>query len=419
MSLLLAPVPRLHRRLARQALGLVFLAVLAGLIGLAVALYDHAFTPTVPVTLRLTSAGDQFAPPAEVKLRGIVVGEVTAVSSTGSGALVRMALHPSAVALVPANVLARVVPKTLFGEKYVDLVIPAHPSARRVYPGEVIGTDRSRAALEVATVFDHLLPLLTQVAPAQLDETLTAVATALRGQAGPLGANLAAAGAYLTRFNPHLATVDADIAALAAEVDHLAAAEPALVGAAGNFSVNAATLTAKQDTLAALLAQGLAFATTATSVLDTNATNLVALARVSTPTLGLLARFSPEFPCLAEGLTALEPRLDQVFGPGPELHITLQDVPDRGGYTSYPADLPTLTQVPDTGPNCYGLPAAPQNNVYPGQPSAGAAATSPVLAQQAQVDRLVRLMQGPSTPVSSLDTLLLGPLLAGARVSLS
>src|SRR3954454_21928460 len=108
--------------------GVVFLVVIALLVGLTVAIYDKVFVDVVHVTLETNRVGNQLAPPADVKLRGMIVGEVRKVSSDRTRASVDLALTPSTVGLIPSNVTARLLPKTLFGEKFVDLQIPSQPS---------------------------------------------------------------------------------------------------------------------------------------------------------------------------------------------------------------------------------------------------------------------------------------------------
>ena len=84
--------------------GVVFLLVLALLVGLSVAIYQKKFTDVVRVTLETDRVGNQLAPPADVKLRGMIVGEVRAVSSDGRKATIDIALKPRTVGLIPANV---------------------------------------------------------------------------------------------------------------------------------------------------------------------------------------------------------------------------------------------------------------------------------------------------------------------------
>lgn len=123
---------RVAKVLRLRLYGLVFIAVLALLLSLAVAVYQQAFTPVVRITLEADSLGNQLDPRADVKLRGLLVGEVRAVRADGEKATLDIALKPEHVAHIPADVHARLLPKTLFGEKYVDLVAPRGTNARAI-----------------------------------------------------------------------------------------------------------------------------------------------------------------------------------------------------------------------------------------------------------------------------------------------
>ena len=68
--------------------------------------------------------------------------------------------------------------------------------------------------------------------------------------------------------------------------------------------------------------------------------------------LELLAAYSPEYPCLLQGLVALQPRVEQVFSGG-RMHITLEVTRDNGGYVRG-RDEPVYGA--HNGPNCRGLP---------------------------------------------------------------
>src|SRR5262249_38111159 len=111
--------------LLRRALGLAFVVVLASALTLSVLVYHKAFTPVVWVTLRADHTGMQLSDGAEVKLRGVAVGEVRQISADGDRATLRLALDPVAAGQIPSNVAARLLPKTLFGERYVAFVIPS------------------------------------------------------------------------------------------------------------------------------------------------------------------------------------------------------------------------------------------------------------------------------------------------------
>ncbi len=108
----------------RRLLGLAFVVVLAAAMSLSVLAYDKAFTPVVLVTLRTDHTGLQLNQGADVKLRGVIVGEVRGIAANGQTATLRLALDPAQARRIPANVSARMLPKTLFGERYVDLEAP-------------------------------------------------------------------------------------------------------------------------------------------------------------------------------------------------------------------------------------------------------------------------------------------------------
>lgn len=410
------PVRALGRTARMRALGVVFVGLCAGLLVLAVLVYDKAFTPVVRVTLRADSIGNQLVVPADVKLHGIVVGEVREVHSNGRTATLDLALHPGDVRLIPPDVRARILPKTLFGEKFVDLVPPAHPAPGHIAAGAVISQDRSSTAIELQHVFDDLLPLLRTLKPAQLNETLSALADALQDRGEQLGANIELADGYLTRLNPHLPTIDADISGLADLAANLDRAAPDLLGLARNASVTNRTLATQRQTLAHLISSAQGFSTTTTRFLQRNANRLITLASVSRPSLQVLAAYSPEYPCLLKGLTDFEPRVEQAFGPGPYLHIALQAVPSRGGFVQG-KDTPNYHDYSPA--NCWGLPWQGHRSPDPLPAAPGDLGPVGSPAEQKVIGALVAPVLGgaPDAGTGTLADLLLGPMLRGTAVS--
>jgi ABC-type transporter Mla subunit MlaD len=91
--------------------GVAFLAVLALLVGLSVAKYAGAFRSGVPVTMEVDRVGNQLTSRADVKVRGMVVGQVDEVATNGAHAVVSMTIDPDKVATIPANVSARLLPQ--------------------------------------------------------------------------------------------------------------------------------------------------------------------------------------------------------------------------------------------------------------------------------------------------------------------
>src|SRR5512135_3893150 len=95
--------------------GALLLVVTIGLVWLAILAFDQYFTPATYVTVHVQRAALQLLPGSDVKVRGIIVGSVADITSTGQGADLRLRLQPGKAATLPANVTVRMLPKTLFG----------------------------------------------------------------------------------------------------------------------------------------------------------------------------------------------------------------------------------------------------------------------------------------------------------------
>ncbi|HET6815897.1 MAG TPA: MCE family protein [Mycobacteriales bacterium] len=365
-------------RVKRRLQGVAFLAVVAALLGFTVAVYNKSlpWQSSAKVTLDADRIGNQLVVPADVKLNGILVGRVSGVSVSGDHARMTLQIDKSKLSEIPADVEARILPKTLFGEKFVELVRPPGTSPtvqQHLRAGDVIQQDHSKTAIELQTVFSHLVPLLRTLQPAELSVTLSNLASALRGRGDALGHNLELVNTYFSRFNPDMPNFQHDISALADMASNYADAAPDLLATLRNFSANARTFTAKQDVYAQFLTGSQDFAETATRVFGNNADRLIKLADVSQPVADLYAKYSIVLECLPNGLAIYDrTRLEQTFGQGPYLHITLTPVGDRGPYG--PNDRPKKSDITSMvlPPNCYGLPYGshglhPVMERYPGQ----------------------------------------------------
>ncbi|MCW2722347.1 MCE family protein [Pseudonocardia sp.] len=340
--------------------GLAFIAVIVLLIALAIGKYAGAFDSGVPVTLKVDTVGNQLADGGDVKVRGLIVGSIKQISTEGDGATVQLSIDPKMVGQIPADVTARLLPKTLFGEKFVSLVPPADPTSQRIAAGDVIGQDRSQSAREVDQVLNHLLPLLQAVKPQQLATTLGSLSQALQGRGTELGQTLVQLNTLLDGLNPSIPDLQDDVTQLADFSENLSDAAPDLLNALNDFTVTSKTIVDQKDGLAQVFSSLTGASDDLKGFLDANGENLISLTAASRPTLATLARYAPEFPCLLGQLTDVIPRVDAAFGKGtnePGLHITLEVVNNRGKYV--PGEEPKY--LDDRGPRCYPiLPLGPQ-----------------------------------------------------------
>jgi virulence factor Mce-like protein len=342
-------------RVVRQRLqGVAFLVVLALLLGLSVAAYQKAFTEVARVTLETDTAGNQLQEASDVKVRGVIVGDVREVAASADGATIELAIKPEYLDQIPADVSARLLPKTLFGERFVALQLPENPGQDRLADGDVIGQDRTENAIELQRVIDDTLPLLQAVQPEDLSFTLGAVADALRGRGDELGANLAATGEYFGEINTVLPELQTDISGLADFAETYEGAADDLLAVLDNLAVTNTTVVDQAEQLRRTFTVGASSANVTAGFLETNEANLISLAETSRPVLGVFAKYSPVYPCLLDGLARSVPRIGETFGSDgdPALNLNIQiTFPPRNAYQ--PGDQPIYADT--SGPDCRGL----------------------------------------------------------------
>lgn len=348
----------------RRGLGVGYIVLVIALLWLSIAFYQKKFDPVVMVTLRADHTGNELQAASDVKERGLIVGEVRDVSVTSGNACanpdvpcvtVTMALNPSSTSEIPRNVSARILPKTIFGEQYVDLIPPKDPGPP-IQANAVIQQDRTRGALEAQKVFGDLLPLLQAVHPAELNATLTAVAEALQGRGAELGHTLVQLDSYLKQLNPHAKTMVDDIVKLGKVADEYHGVAPDLLQTFRNLETSARTTIEKREALSNLLTTSTDTSNVIRSFLADNESRMITVVDTSAKIYQLLAQYSPEFPCLFAGLNKLGTLTSTIlYNHQFNLQVVL-DANNQGGYKV--GEQPIY--VTGYGPNCFGLPDNPQ-----------------------------------------------------------
>ena len=421
---------------SHKVLGVVFLCLLLAGVYLTYGVFTKKFVDYDRVKLETSTIGLQLPARADVKIRGVIVGEVLAFDTTAAGAELTLGIFPDELGTIPANVTGSIVPKTLFGEKYVSLVVPDQPAASHIEPGATI--NRTQVSIEVEKVLSDLYPLLRTVQPAEINMTLNAIATALEGRGEMIGKNLETVDSYLKRLNPQIPGLVEDLRLTAKVSDTYAQAMPQIAEILRNTVKTTGTLEDREVKLKALFTDVAAFSDTAKSFLDDNGDNLIRLSQVSAQQLKVFAKYAPEFACLTKGIVnagKLQAGAFRNF----TLHIVLETLPNQPrGYG--PQDVPRLGE--DRGPNCLHLPSPPwsQSNPMRHQPNFNDGVDEPTgkgtsrvatnyyrngtgLAGSPQESDLLKSLLGPALgltadQVPDLGVLLLGPMARGAEVSL-
>jgi phospholipid/cholesterol/gamma-HCH transport system substrate-binding protein len=352
------------RLLRIRVLGIAFFLVVALFVWLCIAIYNKDFTSKVKVEMITDTVGNALPQQADVKVRGLTVGYVDSTSTHGQRVTSQLYLQPDAADKIPANVTARLLPKTLFGERYVELELPASPSDHPLSDGDVIYQDPKGNALELTQLFDTVLPVLQAIPPQRLAETLGSLAEALTGRGADLGVTVDRLQQIVGRLDDQMPDIQEDLRDFATFSHTYADALPDLVDALNDFRTTNATVIQRRHDVDQLVASLTPTAGRLTDFLDANHDNIIDVAADSRQTLNLLAEYSPTYPCVFRNFAIARPKIDAIMGQGtdePGSRVSLKFVNPRGRY------LPNQDEPRwfDTrGPQCEPVPP---NGVNPGQ----------------------------------------------------
>lgn len=335
-------------------------------IWLSYSLFTGSLRSTVPVTLTADRSGLVMETNAKVKMRGVQVGRVVAISGGDSEAAspvkLRLDIDPDQIRFIPANVEARIRATTIFGAKFVDLVYPDSPSAERLKSGQVL--ESLNVTTEVNTVFENLVGVLEQVDTAKLNATLSALAEGVRGRGEVIGQATTDANQVLLALNPRADTIREDWQALKGFGDAYSDAAQGILATLDAASTTATTVTANSRQLDALLLATTGLSNKGIELLAPNNANLIKAVNTLQPTTDLLLKYSPSYTCLLTGAKYLLDHggYEATGGNGKsfilDTSLMLGDDPYR-----YPQNLPIVGAKGGPGgkPGCGSLPSVDDN----------------------------------------------------------
>lgn len=349
------------RSYARPLAGLATVIAILAIIAVSVGLFRGSFTETVPVTVISDRAGLVMNPEARVKMRGVQVGKVASIEPRADGtAALHLAMDPDQLRHIPENVLVDIASTTVFGSKFVELMPPADPSTKRMYPGQVVNA--GHVTVEINTVFQQLVSVLNKLDPAKLNETLGAIAKAFNGRGEKIGQTLTDFDKLLAKLDPSLPNLSRDIEVFPAVANTYADASDDLIRTVNNASSISKSIVDEQRNLDALLISAAGLADLGNEVVGDNRQGLADAVHVLLPTTSLLAKYHENIAC---GIGGIIP-----FATSPPLPVpgVLVSVSFLLGIERYrwPQDLPKVNAKLDR-PICkeMGLPNVPYEYVPP------------------------------------------------------
>ena len=335
----MARTPTLEKPSSLRLLGVGLLVVCMFFLWLTWAFFSKTFTEYDDVKLTTTKSGLSLPNRADVKLRGMIVGVVREVHVENGQVAMTLGMDPKLIDRVPAGVRAEIIPKTLFGEKYVNL-IPTGTSSGSLQAGATI-TDAT-VPVEFEEFFNDIYPILTAVPPEKVSYTLTALANTLEGRGESLGETLDVANDYLQKFNPETQQAVDDIVDLGKVADTYAGEMDNFGNLLENTSDISDTIVDKRKDLADFFDETDELSTVLTKFLKASGDDIVATVGNSVQPLKISNEYSSMFPCWFKGLdTFLRQHMDSILRNG-TLHIDLKLVSPQATLYDVNTEKPTI-----------------------------------------------------------------------------
>jgi phospholipid/cholesterol/gamma-HCH transport system substrate-binding protein len=290
--------------------GVVVFLIAALVLWLVFLQYKGDFTEKTKLTMLSDRAGLVMDPGSKVTYNGVQIGRVSQINEIEQdgkpAAKFTLDVYPQYLRLIPANVEARIVATTVFGEKYVSFTSPKNPLPQRITPQNVI--DARSVTTEINTLFQTITSIAQKVDPVKVNLTLSAAAQALSGLGDKFGQSIINGSESLDEINPRMPTIRHDIQQLAALGDTYSSASPDLFDFLNNAATTAHTVHAQEKDLDRALLAAAGFGATGADIFNRGGPYLARGAKDLVPSSQLLDTYSPEVFCAIRNLHDVEPQ---------------------------------------------------------------------------------------------------------------
>ncbi len=238
---------RQHILTGAIALLLLFAAITVGIKGAF-----GAFEGGYELTGRFDAAGQGLLPGSDVKIRGVNIGEVARIELAGGEALVTLRIHDGE--RIPVQATATIRPKTLFGEKFVD-VDPGDGEDDGPFLEDGDALENTLGGFELEAVLTDVYPLLKAIDPAELMTVLSQLAEGGRGLGEEINRSIVNGEELSALFADNAELTREFLEDMAALSGQLATSADDLVALADAANVALPTLTDNEDDVVTLLEQ--------------------------------------------------------------------------------------------------------------------------------------------------------------------
>lgn len=244
--------------------GLIALVLVLSAMTIGVSWSFGSYDDTYRVKGSFDAAGQGLQKNSDVKIRGVNVGKVAKVDLVDGRALVTMDINSSNK--IPETATATVRAKTLFGEKFVDIVPGAGEASGPFYSTSGALLDKcdkdaqpehscTTGGFELERVLGDAYPLLKQIKPAELMTVIHTLADAGRDLGPNINRQIVNSKTVLDVNAAHDADTRQFLADLAKLSEQLGVRADDLVQAADDLNIALPTLNSRAGKLNSLLSQ--------------------------------------------------------------------------------------------------------------------------------------------------------------------
>lgn len=260
-------MPDLTLRRQHVLTGALSLLILFALTTVAVKGAFGAFDGGYELVGSFDAAGQGLLAGSDVKVRGVNIGKVRSIELNDGKALVKLRINDAARVPVEASAVIR--PKTLFGEKFVDI----DPGSNEedgpfLAPGDEIV--KTLGGFELEAVLTDVYPLLRAIDPSEVMTVLGELAEGGRGMGPSINRSIVNGEELTTLFADNAELTREFLGDLAALSDELAGSADDLLAAADAANVALPTLNDNEDDLVALLQQSGRLSNDVADILENN-----------------------------------------------------------------------------------------------------------------------------------------------------
>ncbi|HZN12870.1 MAG TPA: MlaD family protein [Acidimicrobiales bacterium] len=254
-------------RAFRALSGAVALLLFMGAVVIGAKIANGLLKDHYQLNATFAAAGQGLKDGSDVKIHGVNIGRVKRVSLRDGRARVRLEINGAEK--VPAASKAVIRPKTLFGEKFVD-IDPGTNEANGPFlrdEGEIKDT---LGGFELERVLTDLYPILKAVKPEQLATIIHTLAAGGEGEGAAVNRQLENFEKLARVQAAHAADTQEFLTDLANLADELGTRGGDIVAGARDLNATLPALNQRGDELATVLEQGARLAADASDVLENN-----------------------------------------------------------------------------------------------------------------------------------------------------